>query len=290
MANLKLIKKRIASVKNTQKITKAMKMVAAAKLRRAQTAVTSSRPFLNKMQEVVHELIQKLSTKDKPVYLQPHKTIKKVRVTVVSSNKGLCGGFNSNLLRQSEKFLRELKDQGKIFELFLIGKKANEYFTARRYKINNLNTAWADAMSFEEAAGLCRQNVEDYKNNHIDECYFVYNKFTSAISQVPTIEKLLPVESSQKTEKSFGIDYIYEPSQKAILDDLLPRFLASKVQMFHKESLASELGARMAAMDSATKNASEMIDGLTLQYNRARQAAITMELLDIVNGSESLNG
>lgn len=289
MANLKVIKKRIGTVKNTQKITKAMKMVAAAKLRRAQQAVLSARPYMQKMEEVVKDLSARLSGPHKPVFLTSKTKLREIRIYIYSSNRGLCGGFNSGLMRHAENFIRTLQERKIHYQLCLIGKKANEYFKARKYAIHEFYPEWADVMPFDIAKSLAEKSVGDFKNDEIDECYFIYNRFASAISQVPTTEKLLPLSTAVSDHpEPYGIDFIYEPGQTEILNDLLPRYLAGKIHMFHKESLAAELGARMAAMDSATKNASEMIDKLTLVYNRVRQAAITSELLDIVNGAESL--
>lgn len=289
MANLKAIKKRIGTVKNTQKITKAMKMVAAAKLRRAQQAVVLSRPFMKKIQEVVRDLSARLSGNDLPIHLKGKSSISEVRIYIYTSSRGLCGAFNSALLRHAENFIRGLQDKKVRYQLCLIGKKANEYFRVRKYAIHDSRPEWAENLSFEDAKAIAEKAVLDFKMDEIDECHFIYNRFASAISQIPTTEKLLPLSTvAEGQPEPYGIDYLYEPSQKEILKDLLPRYLASKIHMFHKESLASELGARMTAMDSATKNASEMIDKLTLVYNRARQASITAELLDIVNGAESL--
>lgn len=293
MANLKVIKKRILSVKNTQKITKAMKMVAAAKLRRAQQTVVASRPYMNKMTEIVTEIVARLPEEKKPGFLKAREQEKHARVFVFTSNRGLCGAFNGGLLRFAEKFLRGFRSEGKTVELIVIGKKGNEFFKARQQKIDRLEEQLANELTFETAQNIAQDCVRAYENHKTDACYFLYNKFASAISQKPTAEKLLPVvlEFSEEIVQDVNfVDYLYEPGRVEILNELLPKYLASKIRMFHKESYASELGARMTAMDNATKNASEMMDGLTLKYNRARQAAITMELLDIVNGAESLKG
>ena len=289
MANLKVIKKRIGSVKNTKKITKAMKMVSAAKLRRAQQAVVSARPFTHKIEDVVRDLSARLSGKERPPYLRNKEKVREVRIYVYSSSRGLCGAFNSGLLRHTENFIRGLQDKKIRYQLCLIGKKANEYFKARKYAIHRVHQEWADSMTFEIAKSIAEESVHNFISDEIDECYFIYNRFASAISQVPTTEKLLPVFTGDNTAaEPYGVDYLYEPGKQEILDELLPRYLASKIHMYHKESLASELGARMTAMDNASRNATDMIGKLTLSYNRARQAAITAELLDIVNGSESL--
>lgn len=286
MATLKTIKKRITSVKSTQKITKAMKMVAAAKLRRAQQSVLGSRPFVNKLKDVVEQIVSKLSDKDHSPLMIAREEVCRAKVFVFSSNRGLCGGFNSNLLRRADTFVKDLKKQGIAVELIVIGKKGREFFAARHVTVDQNILTWAESISYEEALTATQELATNYVDGLFDEVYVIYNQFISAISQKPTVEKLLPL--AFKTDSTYGIDFLYEPNKADILNDLLPRYMASQLQKVHKESLASELGARMAAMESATKNASEMIGKLTLLYNRARQAAITTELLDIVNGAESL--
>lgn len=289
MATLKSIKKRIVSVRNTQKITRAMKMVAAAKLRRAQMAVLGGRPYLNTMRDVVTDIASKVGDQGLNPLFKVREQIKKARVYVFSSNRGLCGGFNSNLLRFLDGFVTNLKKSGIECEIVTIGKKARDFCNVRKIKVHESNTSFADRMTFEEAKSISEKLTQSFLENQVDEVYFIYNSFVSAINQTPVAEKLLPMTVAQK-EQSFGIDFLYEPGKAEILDDLLPRYLASLVFNVHKESVASELGARMSAMENATKNASEMIGQLTLRYNRARQAAITTELLDIVNGAESLKG
>ncbi len=289
MATLKEIRTRIRSVKNTQKITKAMKMVAAAKLRRAQQAVQSGRPYLQKLSDVIAQIAGRLSAKDTPVLFKARAEVKNVDVFVLTSNRGLCGGVNSGLLKKMQPFLNALAGEGKTVTVTMIGRKGRDFCKSRKIATARFDEAWAEKMSFEEALRLSEDLVQRFAAGGIDECYFLYNKFASAMTQVPTIEKLLPLAVPQ-TAETYTIDFIYEPGKKEILDDLLPRYLAGKIHGFHKEALASELGARMSAMDSATNNASEMLGKLTLQYNRARQAAITVELLDIVNGAESLKG
>lgn len=288
MASLRDIKKRIGSVKNTQKITKAMKMVAAAKLRRAQMAVIGSRPYSDKLKEVVMDIVAKSSSKGRHPLFKAREEVKTVRVLVFASNRGLCGGFNSNLLRRLERFLREIKMQGKSYEIHAIGKKARDYLTARKYEIKGFYAEWADALDFDAAVELTEKTIAGYVNGEFDEFYLVYNKFKSAISQEPTIEKLVPL-AMDDSEPAYGIDYIYEPSKEELLREQLPKFIAMQIYKAHLESLASELGSRMSAMDNATSNASDMIDRLSLKYNRARQAAITTELMDIVNGAEAIS-
>lgn len=288
MASLRDIKKRIVSVKNTQKITKAMKMVSAAKLRRAQMAVIGSRPYSDKLKEVVMDIVVKSGVKGQHPLFKAKDEVKHVRLLVFTSNRGLCGGFNSNLLRRCERFIRELRMQGKTFELHIIGKKARDYLTARKYEIASVNTDWADSLNFDAAVSLTEDVINGFVAGQFDEFYLVYNKFKSAISQEPTIEKLVPLVMENKQE-TYGIDYIYEPSKEELLKVQLPKYVAMQIYKAHLESLASELGSRMSAMDNATSNASDMIEKLSLKYNRARQAMITTELMDIVNGAESIS-
>ena len=289
MATLRDIKKRISTVKNTQKITKAMKMVAAAKLRRAQTAVVGSRPFAGKLQEVVCDIVAKSSgVKANPLFVARAEK-KKVELLVFTSNRGLCGGFNSNLLRKTAVFLKGLREKNIDVCLNVIGKKGREFFNARQIKIDTHYIPWAEKFPYEDASTYMEAAVKRFLSGEIDEFYVVYNKFMSAIKLEITFQKLLPLDLPQNGT-SDGMDYIYEPSRKKLLETLLPNFLATQVYKAHLESLASELGSRMSAMDSATNNAVDMISKLTLKYNRARQSAITTELMDIVNGAESLKG
>jgi F-type H+-transporting ATPase subunit gamma len=291
MATLRDIKKRIGTVKNTQKITKAMKMVAAAKLRRAQMAVIGSRPFAGKLEQVVRDIAAKSSSakgKVNPLFVARDQK-KKVELLVFTSNRGLCGGFNSNLLRQTGAFLKDLRAKNLDVCLNVVGKKGREFFTARQIKIDNQYIPWAEKFPYEEANQYMADVVQRFLAGEIDEFYIVYNKFVSAIKQDITFQKLLPLDLPQG-DVSHGLDFIYEPSRRELLDTLLPKYLATQVFKAHLESLASELGSRMSAMDSATNNAVDMIGKLTLKYNRARQSAITTELMDIVNGAESLKG
>lgn len=288
MATLRDIKKRITSVKSTQKITRAMKMVAAAKLRRAQAAVVGSRPYSKKLQEIVLEIVAKSDAKGHNVLFTGREKIKKVAVLVYASNRGLCGGFNSNLLRRTESFLRDLKKKGIAYDLYIIGRKGRDYFQARQYDIAETFVDWANSFPFDQAVEMTTENVQRFMAGQIDEYYLCYNQFKSAISQEITIDKLFPL-SIGETKETYGIDYIYEPTKEELLESLVPKYLATQIYKAHLESLASELGARMTAMDNATNNAVDMISRLTLQYNRARQASITTELMDIVNGAEALS-
>ena len=284
MATLSDIKKRIGTVKNTQKITKAMKMVAAAKLRRAQSAVIGSRPFSKKLKELVVDIAS--NSRDNPLFTKRDE-VKKVELLVFTSNKGLCGAFNSNLLRRTEAFIRDLDEKHIPYSLNVIGKKGRDYFKARDVKIDSENQEWATKFPFEDANQMVEEVSKRFIAGDFDEYYLVYNEFMSAIKIEPTFQKLFPLEIESQDE-SYGIDYIYEPSKEELLESLLPRYLSTQVYKAHLESLASELGSRMSAMDNATNNAKDMIGKLTLQYNRARQSSITTELMDIVNGAEAL--
>lgn len=262
-------------------------MVSAAKLRRAQMAVMGSRPYADKLGYIVTDILaQSEELQKNPLFKKPEE-VKKVEILVFTSNRGLCGGFNSSLLRKTETFLRRLEKEGKEFRLLVVGKKGREFFKARGREVHDYKEDWAVSINFDQAIEYTQSLVNRYVAGEFDEFYLVYNKFISAISQEETFEKFFPLEMTQ--EETYGIDYIYEPNKAEILEALLPKFLATQLYKAHLESLASELGARMTAMDNASKNAKEMIGGLTLQYNRLRQAAITTELMDIVNGAEAIS-
>lgn len=293
MATLRDIKKRISSVKSTQKITKAMKMVAAAKLRRAQMAVIGARPYCEKMSHLVVDVLSKqslenLDSKTLSLFTK-RESVKKVEFLVFSSNRGLCGGFNSNLLRRTESLLGDLSQQGIAYNLNVIGKKGREFFKARHIEIKNTYLDWAERFSHQEAQELIRNAQERFLKGEIDEYHIIYNKFISAIKLEIVCQQMFPFEL-EALGTVYDADYIYEPSKQMLLDNLLPKYFATQIYKAHLESLASELGSRMSAMDNATNNAVDMISRLTLQYNRARQSSITMELMDIVNGAESLKG
>lgn len=287
MATLKTIRKRIGSVKNTQKITKAMKMVAAAKLRRAQQAVSAIRPYTTRLENLVNDL--RVSAPAHPVFATKTETGKKAVLLVFSSNKGLCGGFNSNLLKRSEIFIREKLAQGyATFDVIVIGKKGRDFFRARRRDVKDVWQSFADKMSSEEAAKIAQDWLAQYLDGTYDECWIAFNQFKSAIAQEPTMDCLLPFPVAESKEATYGVETICEPNKVELLEGLIPRLLGAQIYRAHRESLASELGSRMSAMENATNNAKEMIRLLTLDYNRLRQAVITTELMDIVNGAESI--
>jgi F-type H+-transporting ATPase subunit gamma len=287
MANLKSIKKRIVSVKNTRQITAAMKMVSAAKLRRAQDNVVAARPYAGKLAEVLERLAQSQEADASPLMIQ--RDTRRALLVVVTSDRGLCGGFNANLSKAAERFIKERAGEFKELSLMTIGRKGYEFLrnrhTVRKHHGNIFST-----LSYQTAALIAAEIVEGYLAEEYDEVYVIYNAFKSVMTQDITLEQLLPVTPKAGASEEQATEYIYEPSKAALLDELLPKHIEVQVFKSLLESLASEHGARMTAMDSASKNATEMIGKLTLIYNRARQAAITTELMEIISGSESIKG
>ncbi len=286
MPSLKSIKKRITSVKNTRQITKAMKMVSAAKLRRAQENVTAARPYAGKLAEVLEKLAANQEADSHP--LLASREIDKVLLIVVTSDRGLCGGFNANICKAAERFVRENKGEYSEISLMTIGRKGYEFLKNRQKVAKNYSNIFGN-LNYQTAALLAQEVIQGYLAEEYDKVYILYNAFKSVMSQEITLQQLLPVAAPAQAEE-VPTQYIYEPSQGALLDELLPKNIEVQVFKALLESLASEHGARMTAMDSASKNASEMIGKLTLIYNRARQAAITKELMEIISGAESIKG
>lgn len=289
MASLKSIKKRIGSVKNTQKITKAMKMVAAAKLRRAQSAAFNARHYTNAVRGLVSRLVTANSGLSHPLMKGPEKVATR-EYLVLTSDRGLCGGFNGNLLRRLGEAIETSRKEGVEARCRVVGKKGRDYFKSKSWDLHESITDLYDNLDRSVAEELAKVASHRFQSGKADEVWLVYNYFRSAMVQEVTFHKILPcsaptVESGQ-SEKP--IDYIYEPSAEGVLDKLLNESLVALTYQSFLESIASELAARMTAMDNATNNASDMIGYLTLKYNRARQAAITRDLMDIVNGAEAL--
>jgi F-type H+-transporting ATPase subunit gamma len=287
MATLKAIRKRISSVRNTQQITKAMKMVSAAKLRRAQEAAVAARPYAEKMTELLKNVAARVAIEAHPL-LQTREE-KKLDLVLFTSDRGLCGGYNANLIRAAEAFLRRHAPDKEV-ELTLVGRKGADHFRRRRAPIADryLNVL---ATAPDELAALIGQKlISRFINGETDAVYILYSHFRSALSQVPTLEKLLPVALSETDDGAAQqlTEYLYEPGIEQLLASLLPRITEVAVQRALLEATASEHGARMTAMDSATSNAAKMIGSLTLQMNRARQASITRELMEIVGTAEAL--
>ena len=300
MATLKVIRKRITSVKNTQKITKAMKMVAAAKLRRAQGALLQARPYGVHIKALLTEVSAYVNPENTPFLNQAPNG--KASLLVFSSDRGLCGGFNSNLLRKVNTFLYHEGKTHESVQVQIVGKKARDFFRARKIDIHKEWQGITTGFSFENALEIAQEILTGFQNGDFANFYIAYNGFQSAISQEIRIRKILPLEfHTQPHSGGEGVDatrasmeiagifpIIFEPSAQELFEHLVPRYIASEIYLAHLESSASELGARMAAMENATSNAKDMINSLTLVYNRARQATITKELMDIVNGAESL--
>ncbi|HEY6872005.1 MAG TPA: ATP synthase F1 subunit gamma [Geobacteraceae bacterium] len=289
MANLKSIKKRIVSVKNTRQITKAMKMVSAAKLRRAQENVVAARPYAKKIGEVLQRLAQSQDTDGHP--LLEKRVAEKALVILVTSDRGLCGGFNANISKAAERYIKERTGDYTEISLLTIGRKGYE-FLKNRQTIRKNYTGVLSSLNYQTAAMLAQEVIAGYLAGDYDEVFLFYNAFRSVMSQDITLQQLLPIAPPEAAaaEGETPPEYIYEPSKSELLGELLPKYI--EVTMFKAmlESVASEHGARMTAMDSASKNATEMIGKLTLVYNRARQAAITTELMEIISGAESIKG
>ncbi|HJW71114.1 MAG TPA: ATP synthase F1 subunit gamma [Candidatus Binatia bacterium] len=284
MPSLKDLRKRIGSVRSTQQITKAMKMVAAARLRRAQEAAERARPYAAKLTEMLAAVVVGLSEEAHPLLARREEN--RFDLIVLTSDRGLCGAFNANLLRQSEAFQREHSEG--TTRLMLVGRKALEHYRRRRVEPLFERTGVLNAPAIETARALAEHVTARFAADECDAVYLVYSRFQSAISQVPTVVRLLPVDAP--AEEATSVDYIFEPPRPELLGKLLPRYIETRLLQALLESIASEFGARMTAMDNATRNASEMIDRLTLSMNRARQAAITTELMEIVSGAEALKG
>lgn len=287
MPSLKDIRKRIGSVKNTQKITRAMKLVAAAKLRRAQDSIIAARPYANSLEAVVSELASRAGDKAHP--LLEARASKRATIIMLTSDRGLAGAFNSQIIRAVEAYVeKELSDFTDV-SLRIVGRKGNAYFKRRDANIRSYVGSPTSKTALDLSREIANNAISDFKSEEVDHVFLVYNEFKSAISQEVVVEQLLPIVPKELPDDQVG-DFIYEPNKTALLDRLLPMYVDVEVFRALLESVASEHGARMTAMDAATTNASEMIDKLTLKYNRARQAAITTELMEIIGGAEALKG
>ena len=287
MANLKEIRNRIASVSSTMQITSAMKMVSAAKLKKAQDRITAMRPYATKLTELIQNLSANMGSVGENSYttVRPEKNI---LVIAITSNRGLCGGFNANIIKETTRLGRE-DFKAKKVDVLGIGKKGGDILS-KTQTIKSRHDSLFDDLNFEDTALVAVEVMEEFKKGIYDKVLLVYNRFKNAATQLITVEQFLPIVSEEiSSEKTRG-NYLYEPSQSAIVKELLPKSL--KIQLFKAllDSLASEHGARMTAMHKATDNATELRDQLKLTYNKARQAAITNEILEIVGGAEALNG
>lgn len=285
MPNLKDIKRRIGSVKNTQQITKAMKLVAAAKLRRAQESVMASRPYSEKVAEAMESVAMRAREDSHPMLRR--KEPENILIIVMSGDKGLCGPFNTNVLKAAAKIIAD--NPGKGVSLIITGRKGVDFFRRRNINIQKVILDYGKKLGYKLAGELAAIASEEFSSGRVDKVYMVYNKFRNVVVQIPTTVSLLPVAIAKRDEHATPpVDYEYEPSEAEILNEVLTRYIESQIYQSLLESAASENGARMTAMDAATKAAKEMIEGLTLVYNRARQAAITKEIIEVVTGADAI--
>lgn len=287
MANLKEIRNRIASVSSTMQITSAMKMVSAAKLKKAQDAITAMRPYANTLTELIQNLSGALESDSQNPYTQ-QRDAKKTLLIAITSNRGLCGAFNANIIKKTRQLLEE-DFSAKEVRLITIGKKGSEILD-KTGKVQASHDAIFDDLTYENVGEIAQTIMDQFANSDFDEAILVYNRFKNAATQIVEVEPYLPIVAETDSSRSSSSDYIFEPNKIDIVNDLLPKSL--KMQLFKalRDSFASEHGARMTAMHKATDNATELRDQLKLTYNKARQAAITNEILEIVGGAEALNG
>ena len=290
MASLDDLKKRISSVKSTQKITKAMKMVAAAKLRRAQESAERGRPYSQKMNNIILNLSSGISDKENAPKLLAGTGEDKVHLCVVmTADRGLCGGFNSNIIKKAKSYFQKLSDSGKELKIITVGSKGYDQLK-RAYKdniIENISFKESKNANYFDADKVGKILIQKFEQKEFDVCTIFYNQFKNVITQIPQEQQIIPLEINEE-EKSSDENYEFEPDEDEILGNLLPKNISTQIFKAMLENSASEQGSRMSAMDNATRNAGEMVDKLTIEYNRSRQAAITKELIEIISGAESL--
>jgi len=288
MASLKSIKKRIVSVKNTRQITKAMKMVSAAKLRRAQENVVAARPYAKKLGEVLQSLAANLEGDLHP--LLEKREAKKILLIVLTSDRGLCGGFNTNLCKAADRYIKDKTSSYEQISIMTVGRKGYEFLRSRYTVYKNFSNVLAKP-NYQTAVMLAQEVIDGFVAGEYDQVELLFNSFRTVMTQDITFQQMLPVEPEDKgVSDETPVEFIYEPSVSELLAEILPKNIEVQIFKAMLETVAGEHGARMTAMDSASKNANEMIGKLTLQYNRARQAAITTELMEIISGSESIKG
>jgi len=294
MPSLKAIRKRITSVKNTQKITRAMKLVAAAKLRRAQDAIIAARPYSRSLERVVAELAEKAGRDAHPLFQE--RPAERASIVMLTSDRGLAGAFNASVIRRVESHVEEALAEYTGVNLRIVGRKGNEYFKRRKANIASINAAPTSQTALELSHELANLVIDDFLEDRVDRVFLVFNEFKSAISQGIVVKQILPITAVAPDDEGEGDggepggDFLYEPGKQELLGHLAPLYVQNGLYTASLESIASEFGARMTAMDNATRNAGEMISNLTLDYNRARQAANTKELLEIISGAEALKG
>ncbi|WP_447978794.1 ATP synthase F1 subunit gamma [Candidatus Nitrospira bockiana] len=288
MPSLQSLRRKIAAVKNTQKITKAMKMVAAAKLKRAQDRILAARPYGHRVRDVIANLSRRVNRAAHP--LLQKRTGRNIEVLVVTSDRGLCGAFNANIVRKAMEFIRHSEARGAKVTISLVGRKGRDFFRRRPWPIRQQWVGVFDRLTYEHGLDIGQDLIEQYTKGTFDELYVIYNEFKSAIQQRVIVEKFFPIEAIDEGGESerLGGSYLYEPDEDELLAALLPKHFQTQAFRVLLESAAAEHGARMAAMDGATRNAGELIKKITLYYNKTRQAAITKELMDIVGGAEAL--
>lgn len=287
MPSLKDIRRRIASVKNTQKITRAMKLVAAAKLRRAQDSILKARPYAMKLHEMISELALRAGASDHP--LLSVRAPKRVMLLVLTSDRGLCGAFNANVIRAAETYRERELDRHREIRVAVVGRKGRDYFRHRGTQIERTYAGVDVDTAQERSKEIGSSIIDHFLSADLDLVYLLYNEFKSAMTQRIVVEQLLPIAPMHLApDQGTAVDFRYEPDKRAILEAILPMYVQVEVYRATLEATASEYGARMTAMENATTNASDMVDSLTLDYNKARQAAITKELLEIVAGAEAL--
>ncbi|WP_164019879.1 ATP synthase F1 subunit gamma [Pyxidicoccus trucidator] len=293
MASLRDIRKRIRSVKNTRQITKAMKMVSAAKLRKAQDAILAARPYATMLDQIIADLSARSGGENLTHPLLVARPVKKVELVLLTSDRGLAGGFNSNVIRRANRFLYENTALERI-QLATVGRKGNDFFRNRGQAIRKDFGGLYQRLNYRAAADIAEELVASYLNGEVDAVHMVYNEFVTAITQKVSVVQLLPLQTLGAADQAPAegapalVDFKYEPDRQAVLDRLVPQAVNIKLYRALLESVASEHGARMSAMENATSNASDMIGSLTLTYNRTRQAVITKELMEIVSGAEAL--
>ena len=291
MASLDDLKKRISSVKSTQKITKAMKMVAAAKLRRAQESAERGRPYSEKMNNIILNLSSGLSDKDNAPKLLSGTGEDNIHLCVVlTADRGLCGGFNSNIIKKAKAYFKSLSDGGKTLKIITVGSKGYDQLK-RVYKdniIENISFKESKNVNYFDANKVGKIIIEKFENKEFDVCTIFYNQFKNVITQIPQEQQIIPLKMTEDESKKTEESYEFEPDEDEILGNLLPKNISTQIFKAMLENSASEQGSRMSAMDNATRNAGEMVDKLTIEYNRSRQAAITKELIEIISGAESL--
>ncbi len=291
MASLDDLKKRISSVKSTQKITKAMKMVAAAKLRRAQENAEKGRPYSDKMNNIILNLSNGISDIENAPKLLSGTGEDKVHLCVVmTSDRGLCGGFNTNIIKKAKLYFQKILDEGKTLKIITVGTKGYDQLK-RLYGdkiIERISFKESKNINYFDADKVGKMVIEKFEKKEFDVCAIFYNQFKNVITQIPQEQQIIPLNTSEKEENSSEDNYEFEPEEDEILSNLLPKNISTQIFKAMLENSASEQGSRMSAMDSATRNAGEMVDKLTIEYNRSRQAAITKELIEIISGAESL--